>query len=75
MKLKDGRTYITRNGIKRVVRKVSARKSVLLGGVVSFESASVCGDGVRESYTENGHTWMRDSLKTPHKWDLVKEAK
>jgi hypothetical protein len=75
MKLKDGKTYITRSGLKRIVRKVPARKSVLFGGVVCFESASICGDGINESYDAYGHTWMRDTPKTSHKWDLVKEAK
>lgn len=71
MKLKDGHTYVTRSGIKRIV----TRKDY--PSIFSFTAKSFCGDGFTENFTKAGR-WgfpgMGGKYKK-HKWDLVKEFK
>lgn len=66
MKLKDGHTYVTRSGVKRVVRKTDDHPFWV------FSCKSICGDGFVETFTETGR--FIDSV-TKHPFDLVKEFK
>ena len=66
MKLKDGHTYITRTGLKRIVTQVAN-----VGERVYPFHAKTGHRGEVESYTENGRLLF--GAKTPY--DFVKEFK
>ncbi len=66
MKLKDGHTYVTRSGVKRVVSENG-------GLFYDFRTKSLSPDNKDpELYEANGR-WSPDGKK--HRWDLVKEFK
>lgn len=71
IKLKHGKTYVTRSGVKRIVHRLSPIGIASSG--YSFTSKSITGDGVRETYLANGkYVYLRSS---PHPFDLVSEVK